>query len=630
MSDAPAAPVTEQGVPPATQTEEAPSFKVFIGNLAYSTTDEGLKAFFEPVQSDIISAQVIMRGNRSAGYGFVALSTAEAAQKAVEVLDKKELDDRPIVVEIAKPSDQKDSERRDRKPRSRRTGRRGSRAVPGEVTEAEANGEAKTEEDAAPAEGEALKPKKKKKKSTRKPKARTSTADGEAEPAATTSEGEPRKRRPRRAVGEEPTGEPSKTVLFVANLGFNIDDVALAALFTEAGINVLSARIVRKQYGRPRRSKGYGFVDVGDESEQRKAIEALEGKEVGGRPIAVKIAVNAQAREAKVEEVAEEGTPEVAIVAAHLELESRTEGLSKSLFERAEDDKASSRGTENKALSMMMKMGFKPGQVLGVPATVEEGPAPIRTTPPRRNPTPETVAIQPQIHEGRLVNPLPLNVWSGKSILPHTLRIGLGKRAPSPTELERLAKVARDTEDANKESFRDRSRREFEQRRVEERLGTAQRTCVTLDERASKEFNALWLDPINRDTFPVGLWDAVASTTAAAVPAWHERSTEERLREQMQADALQPLDDDDDADADAAAAAERSPKNTDLNSEVHLPPKMIEQAAQFLRLNPTERLDRVLQYLRAEYHYCFWCGTQYKSSDEMEEECPGPDEDMHD
>jgi RNA recognition motif-containing protein len=111
-------------------------------------------------------------------------------------------------------------------------------------------------------------------------------------------------------------------VLFVANLGFNIDDNALAALFTEAGINVLSARIVRRQYGRPRRSKGYGFVDVGDEAEQKKAIEALEGKEVGGRPIAVKIAVNAQIREDKVEAVAddaddaeEEGTSEVAIVA---------------------------------------------------------------------------------------------------------------------------------------------------------------------------------------------------------------------------------------------------------------------------------------------------------------------------
>jgi len=85
MSDAPAASVTENGVPPVTQDkpEEALGFKVFAGNLAYSTTDDGLKAFFAPVQSDILSAQVIQRGTRSAGYGFVALATAEAAQKAV-------------------------------------------------------------------------------------------------------------------------------------------------------------------------------------------------------------------------------------------------------------------------------------------------------------------------------------------------------------------------------------------------------------------------------------------------------------------------------------------------------------------------------------------------------------------
>lgn len=321
MSDAPAAPVTEQGVPPVTQSEEVPSFKVFVGNLAYSTTDEGLKAFFEPVQSDIISAQVILRGTRSAGYGFVAFSTGEAAQNAVELLDKKELDDRPIIVEIAKPADQKERERKDRKPPRRRTGRRGSKAVPGEVTEAEANGEVKTE-DAPPAEGEATKPKKKKKKSARKPKATVAVTDGEAEPAAPSPEGESkparnrRTLRPRRATGEEPTGEPSKSVLFVANLGFNIDDVALTALFTDAGINVVSARIVRRQYGRPRKSKGYGFVDVGNEDEQTKAIAALEGKDVGGRPIAVKIAVNAQSEEAKEEEAAveEEGTPEIAIV----------------------------------------------------------------------------------------------------------------------------------------------------------------------------------------------------------------------------------------------------------------------------------------------------------------------------
>jgi hypothetical protein len=183
------------------------------------------------------------------------------------------------------------------------------------------------------------------------------------------------------------------------------------------------------------------------------------------------------------------------------------------------------------------------------------------------------------------------------------------------------------------------------------------------------QFNALWLDPINPDTFPAGLLDAVAASTAAAAAAaaattpasWsdgkgEEGLIEERLREQMRADALQPLDDDDVDDVVVVA-----------NAESDLPQKWIEDAAQFLRLNvsehnlltavrgcrlhsrasfffsrspsqladitcdkPAERLERILEYLRAEYHYCFWCGTQYKSSDEMLQECPGSEEDMHD
>lgn len=103
--------------------------------------------------------------------------------------------------------------------------------------------------------------------------------------------------RPSRAAGEDPIGEPSKTTLFVANLGFSVDDDTLSALFSEAGINVVSARVVRRRWGTPRRSKGYGFVDVGTEEEQVKAIEAVQGKEVGGRLIAVKIAVNSARQE---------------------------------------------------------------------------------------------------------------------------------------------------------------------------------------------------------------------------------------------------------------------------------------------------------------------------------------------
>ena len=101
-----------------------------------------------------------MRGTRSAGYGFVALSSADAAQKAADSLNKQELDGRQVIVEIAKPAEQKDKEQKEKKSK-RRPGRRGAKAVPGEVTDAEANGEAPKPEGEAAAEA-SPKPKKKK------------------------------------------------------------------------------------------------------------------------------------------------------------------------------------------------------------------------------------------------------------------------------------------------------------------------------------------------------------------------------------------------------------------------------------------------------------------------------------
>jgi len=283
--------------------ESAPGHKVFAGNLAYSVNEDALKTFFAPVESEILSVQVIMRGTRSAGYGFVTVQTLEGAQKACDQLDKTELEGRQVVIEVAKPSEQKDKERAERRA-SRRAGRARGRAPPGEVTEAEANGDVvvKTEdgnEASANAEGEA-KRKSKKKRLPRKKTAKTESASGE-ETKGEAAEGEaapkkqrtPRPKRAPRPAGEEPQGDPSKNVLFVANLGFNIDDAGLAQLFKDAGIDVVSARIVRRRWGKPRRSKGYGFVDVGGEDEQKKAIAALEGKEIEGRAIAVKVAVNA-------------------------------------------------------------------------------------------------------------------------------------------------------------------------------------------------------------------------------------------------------------------------------------------------------------------------------------------------
>ncbi|KAJ7499090.1 hypothetical protein FB451DRAFT_1347460 [Mycena latifolia] len=619
MSDAPAAPVTENGAPPVTQEKlEVPGFKVFAGNLAYSTTDEGLKTFFAPVESDILSAQVILRGTRSAGYGFVALATAEAAQKAVEALDKKELDGRQVIVEVAKPADQKDKEKKEKKAK-RRPGRRGSKAVPGEVSEAEANGDApKAEAAAAPDSDEAAKPKKKKKKAARKPKTKeedgapaAAPTDAEAAPAdPSATKKAPRVRKPKaprppRPAGEDPVGEQSTTMLFVANLGFNIDDAGLSALFTDAGIAVTSARIVRRRWGQPRKSKGYGFVDVGGEEEQKKAIEALQGKEVGGRAIAVKIANRLKSRRQR-------------------EVESRTEGLSKSLFERAKEEEDAGLVSGNKALSIMMKMGFKPGQALGKmddeePPVVSEHPAPPET-PLEQQPIADPSNAESSANAKKLqhkVEPLPINEWAGKK------GIGLGlKRPRSPTSAERVAKMAKMAEDTSHRDFRDRAKHEYEERRAEGRLAPAQRTCASLDEKAGKAFNVLWLNPRNPESFPLGLTEALhLHTTLELNTPDRDRSigVEARLRRQMAVDTLQPLGALDDDDLKSTTVA-----------PTQFPSEILEETAQFLRLHAPDRLQLVLSYLRDNYAYCFWCGTQYESEEEMNGQCPGEDEEAHD
>jgi len=137
-------------------------------------------------------------------------------------------------------------------------------------------------------------------------------AESEVAPAEPSSEAPVTKsyrrkfRRHRRPVGQDPVGDPSQNMLFVANLGFDITDEGLLALFVEAGIKAISARIIRMRWGNPRKSKGYGFVDVGNEVEQKKAMEIFQGIEVGGRPIVVKVAVNTHTEDSQ-DEVAHGG-----------------------------------------------------------------------------------------------------------------------------------------------------------------------------------------------------------------------------------------------------------------------------------------------------------------------------------
>lgn len=327
-----AAPTTDLEVNEATAQVNGvtaePGFKVFAGNLTYNTDEAALKNFFQDFSVDILSAQIIFHGPRSAGYGFVTFNTEDAANNAIAALDKKELNGRAVIVERAKPLEAK-ADRAERRSKRKFAGRRGSKAVPGEATEPKTDGETPADTGDAVAQGDAAKPKKKKKSSKRKAK-KPANAEGEVladgtvaptdEAADATAPAErtrkPRKpRMPRRPRGEAPTGEPSSSVLFVANLGFSVDEAQLTEFFTSAGITVKSARVVRWRWGTPRKSKGYAFVDVGGPEEQTKAMEAVSGKTIADREVTVRVAVNAPHRG----DDAKEGEDGAAPAADHVE-----------------------------------------------------------------------------------------------------------------------------------------------------------------------------------------------------------------------------------------------------------------------------------------------------------------------
>ena len=72
--------------------------------------------------------------------------------------------------------------------------------------------------------------------------------------------------------------------IYVANLPYSTGDDELRSQFEAFG-SVDSATVIKdRDTGR---SRGFGFVEMGNDDEARKAIEELNGQEMGGRPLTV-------------------------------------------------------------------------------------------------------------------------------------------------------------------------------------------------------------------------------------------------------------------------------------------------------------------------------------------------------
>ncbi|RYP44919.1 hypothetical protein DL768_008664 [Monosporascus sp. mg162] len=303
---------------------------------------------------------------------------------------------------------------------------------------------------------------------------------------------------------------------------------------------------------------------------------------------------------------------------AELEAEAaarREEALSRSLLEGA-------RAKKSKGFAMMAKMGFKAGGALGA--------AP---------PAPGNGAAGAEDH--RLAEPIRPQMKEDRG--------GIGLDSERKRKVNEAAERGGKKVKADEAEFRDRVRREREEARCERLVQAAMKVCERMDEERREreqlrgEGAGAGADADERASEgEEGKKEKTKKRTVSTRPLrsipveWRglvrrreEAERDRRMRydlEQSSATARLPtyaddLDDEDDRKAVARTDATAYAAVEDLEEED-------EELERFDALEAGERLRRVVEYLRKEFHYCFWCKYQYP--DENMEGCPGSTEEDHD
>lgn len=79
---------------------------IFVGNLSFGTTEESVRALFEPYGTiERVNIITDRDTGQSRGFGFVEMSGNAEAQRAIEELDGREFDGRPLKVNEARPKE---------------------------------------------------------------------------------------------------------------------------------------------------------------------------------------------------------------------------------------------------------------------------------------------------------------------------------------------------------------------------------------------------------------------------------------------------------------------------------------------------------------------------------------------
>ncbi|KAJ5752101.1 hypothetical protein N7520_009018 [Penicillium odoratum] len=297
---APAAPATDAAVASADEGR-----RLYIGNLAYATTEDELKDFFKAYTIESTSIPVNPRTNRPVGYAFVDLATASDATAAIESLSGKEILARKVSVQLARKPEAAEAKegaasggegasgtegRKRTGGRGRGRGRargRGGRAARGRgAQEGQETADATATEQA--------------------PLAETTNETETAGDEGAKQQGKPRGARTQKQRGPPEDGIPSKTKVMVANLPYDLTEDKLKEIFSayepvgaKVALRPIPRFMIKKLQARNerRKTRGFGFVSLATEELQAKAVSEMNGKEIDGRTIAVKVAIDSPGKE---------------------------------------------------------------------------------------------------------------------------------------------------------------------------------------------------------------------------------------------------------------------------------------------------------------------------------------------
>jgi cold-inducible RNA-binding protein len=107
---------TEDGVTACLSALGEPDVNIFVGNLAFTTTEQTLRDLFASYGTvDTVRIMTDRETGRPRGFGFVEMQDGTAARAAIAGLQGHELDGRALTVNEARPREERGRPREDRR-----------------------------------------------------------------------------------------------------------------------------------------------------------------------------------------------------------------------------------------------------------------------------------------------------------------------------------------------------------------------------------------------------------------------------------------------------------------------------------------------------------------------------------